>query len=236
MKFKFNPFDGLSQEWNHRVKLRLGWFVLLLIGIIALGFYIGKRFYIDRNLTPTQKYVASVVDEFNVRRHFDGRTYGTFWDYCGVTLTADHVPASMADDGIGFVKRPVHRSNGVIDGAHYGDWTCATPKYIAEGDKVSLIGYPGGSEYPSIRKGEVYLRRSVSGSAGYEVPTWIVVFETQEPVVGGMSGGIVVNSSDVPVGIVVVQNSPADLNGDGEEQHSADIVSLRDYWLHRISL
>ena len=44
----------------------------------------------------------------------------------------------------------------------------------------------------------------------------------------GMSGGIVIKDNE-PVGVLVVQNSPADLDGDGKEDHSSDIVSLADY-------
>jgi len=229
-KLKIDFSDGLKQEMGHRVSLRLGWLGFLIMGIIALGFYSGKRYFFDKNFTPTQRYVASVVDDFKVRRHFDGRVYGTFWDHCGQTITADHVVSGMADGGAEFVGQDPWRPDGVLDVASYGDWKCGPPKSVAEGVAVSLIGYPGGSADAAIRRGKVYFHRSVSGSAGYEVPTWIVVFETREPVVGGMSGGIVIDEDRNPLGVIVVQNSPSDLDGDEIEDHSADIVALSDYY------
>ena len=65
--------------------------------------------------------------------------------------------------------------------------------------------------------------------------TWIIVFDagddagiSGEAVVGGMSGGIVTDTELNPVGILVTQNSPADLNGDGALENSVDIVGLAD--------
>ena len=149
--------DGISQELNHRVKLKVWWIIPIILGLVIIGWYCGHRYFVKKNFTPQQKYVNSVVEEFKVRRHFDGRAYGSFWDYCGITLTADHVPAEMVDEGVSFVGKPVHRSNGVIDGAHYGEWTCGAPSNLKRGDKATLIGYPGGSDAPAIRNGEVSL-------------------------------------------------------------------------------
>jgi len=86
-----------------------------------------------------------------------------------------------------------------------------------------------------MRQGTVYLRRSEGGSLGYQSNTWIVVFESRgeagifgEAVVGGMSGGIVTDYDLNPVGMLVTQNSPSDLNNDGALEHSVDIVGLAD--------
>ena len=191
----------------------------------------GYDSYKAKNYTAEQIYVQTMVDMHNLRRYWDGRSYGTLWDYCQATVTADHVIAISIDDGESYVGKTPQRSGGLADVAHFGTWMCETPEKFDEGDPVSIIGYPGGSAEPSIRKGQVHFKRSVSGSAGYETPTWIIVFDTPEPVIGGMSGGIVLNQDDKAIGVLVVQNSAADLNGDGELQHSADVVSLYDYHL-----
>jgi len=197
---------------------------------VVSGLYTGKRYFKDRNLTPTQKYISSIIEDFNVRRHFDGRAWGSFWDHCGVTLTADHVPAAMADDGTAFVGQPVTRSLGLIDAAHYGEWECGKPRDPAIGESVWVIGYPGGSLHPSYRKGEIYLKREESGSPDYEHPTWIAVLHTDEPVVGGMSGGIVISEDGTPLGILVTQNSSTYIEKFQSEKHSSDFVALSDYW------
>jgi hypothetical protein len=98
---------------------------------------------------------------------------------------------------------------------------------------VYILGYPAGSKQPTLRQGKVYLRRPSSGSYGYELSTWVVVFDhapeiLTEPVVGGMSGGIVTDVDLNPVGILVTQNSPADIDRDGRPEQSADIVGLLD--------
>lgn len=229
-KFNIDLSDGLSDEFNYRLSLRLGWLVLLLIGIIFLGAYLGNRYFFSKDLTPTQRYISSVSEQYNLRRHFDGRAYGTFWDTCGVTLTADHVVSAMVDGGESFVGQPVIRNGYILDAAHYGKWSCEAPQSLTQRDSVNILGYPAGATYPALREGSIYIKRSSSGSAGYATPTWIVVFDTPEPVVGGMSGGAVLNSDDEPIGIVVVQNSPTDLDGDGQDEHSADIVALSDYY------
>jgi len=229
-KFKLDTSDGLSQEWNYAFKVRLGPFLLLLSGFIFMG-WCGHSYFVKKTFTPTQKHISSIVSEFNVRRHFDGRIYGTYWDDCGVTITADHVPGDMFEDSEDWVGKPVHRSMGIIDAAHYGDWSCKTsPREPVVGEKVSVIGYPGGSMHPSLRRGEIYIKRSVSGSPGYEKPTWIIIFYGEEPVVGGMSGGIVISEDGTPLGPLVTQNSPTFFQQFGGEKHSADFVALHDYW------
>ena len=100
---------------------------------------------------------------------------------------------------------------------------------------VYLLGYPGGSDKPTLRQGTVHFHREESGSQGYQIGTWIVVFAPRddagisgETAVVDMSGGIVTDMDLNPVGILVTSNSPADLNGDGGLQQSVDIVSLTD--------
>jgi len=123
-----------------------------------------------------------------------------------------------------------------LDAAWYGKkWTCGAPETLKLGMSVYLLGYPGGSDQPTLRQGRVHFHRTESGSLGYQMGTWIVVFDSRgeaglsgEAVVGGMSGAIVTDQDLNPVGILVTQNSPADLDGDGALDQSVDIVSLTD--------
>jgi len=210
-------------------KVRLGPFLLLAFGLIFIGVSL-HAYFIKKTFTPTQRYISSVVSDFNIRRHFDGHAYGTFWDDCGVTMTADHVLAEMVDEGESFVGQRVNRSFGVIDAAHFGDWSCGEPREPIIGEKISVIGYPSGSVHPALRRGEIYLKRAESGSPGYHTPTWIIVFSDDEPVVGGMSGSLVISEDGVPLGVLVTQNSPTYFHKFKTEKHGSDFAALHDYW------
>ena len=227
-----NLGDGFSDELNTPIRLKIKWVIwIILISLIAGAFtyaYIAKTGRSDGD-----KIIQKITKDYKVRRYFDGRIWGTFWDYCGVTFTADHVVAGLPDDGVGFVKKPAHRSLGLIDATWYGKkWKCETVTNPENGMPVYMIGYPSGSDRPSLRQGRVHTRRNSSGSEGYQISTWIIVFDgkevASEPVVGGMSGGIVTDMAFNPVGILVTQNSPADFNGDNVYEHSADVVGLKD--------
>jgi len=183
-KFKLDFSDGLSQEWNFKFKIKLGTLLVLMLALFLTGAF-GHAYFIKKTLTPNQKYIASVVSDYKVRRHFDGHAYGTFWQYCGVTLTADHVLAELVDEGEAFVGKRVNRSFGVIDAAHFGKWKCEEPREPIIGD---------------------------------------------EPVVGGMSGGIVISEDGTPLGPLVTQNSPTYFLPLKAQKHSADFVALHDYW------
>jgi len=225
----YNLRDWLSKEWNLTIKIRRGSLFLLIAGFIVL-LVCGHSYFVEKRFTPTQKYISDIVSKHNVRRHFDGYAYGTFWDDCGVTLTADHVLSQMVDEGETFVGRRVNRSFGVIDAAHFGEWSCGEPRAPVIGEKVSVIGYPSGSVDPALRRGEIYLRREESGSDGYKKPTWIIVFDGREPVAGGMSGGLVISDDGTPLGTLVTQNSATYIPKFKTEKHGSDFVALHDYW------
>lgn len=235
----------MKEIWNFKITydFRLLPASFLLLGLLALAGYCGKRYYIDRNVTAEQKFVLQAVEDFNVRRLWSGRAWGTLFDHCGVTLTADHVPAETVDDGEAFVGKQAVRSGGLIDAAHYGVWTCDKPPApIIEGMPVTIIGFPAGSKHGTSRNGYVHFKRTSSGSPNYEKPTWIVLFDDFEPVVGGMSGGLVIDAANRPVGILVTQNASATLTKDDlkrapeefdktlDAYQSSDIVSLKEYW------
>jgi len=104
-----------------------------------------------------------------------------------------------------FVGRRVNRSFGVIDAAHFGEWSCGEPRAPVIGEKVSVIGYPSGSVDPALRRGEIYLRRE-------------------------MSGGLVISDDGTPLGTLVTQNSATYIPKFKTEKHGSDFVALHDYW------
>jgi len=85
----------------------------------------------------------------------------------------------------------------------------------------------------------VYIKRQNSASDDYSHPATIIVIETQrryvsgatyEPVIGGMSGGIIASLTYEPLGVLVTQNGLTDLTGDGVPDSSSDVMPLRDVW------
>jgi len=228
---RFNLRDGLSQELNMRVSLKLRWLIRLVFVSLVLG-AVGFAGYKYMRLSEETKLTRKIVAEFKVQKYWDGNVYATFWEDCGLSFGADHSAASILDDGEGFTGKPANRPAGLIDFVWYGaEWTCPAPPPLEVGQAVYIVGWPAVSPAPAFRSGEVYLNRGVSGSPGYEAPTWIVTLDQDEPIGGGMSGGIVTDQDLNPVGVLVVQNSAfcRDLQAvcDSPEQ-SADIVSLHD--------
>ena len=92
------------------------------------------------------------------------------------------------------------------------------------GQDVVLQGYPAGCRNLETRIGRVYFERSPG--------QWIAhIFEPDEPVVTGMSGGPVLDAKTrLPIGIVITRNSPADLNNDRDPDESADFIALSAVW------
>ena len=74
------------------------------------------------------------------------------------------------------------------------------------------------------RTGRIYFERSPG--------QWIMhIFEPDEPVVTGMSGGPVLDAKTrLPIGITITRNSPADLNNDRIPDESADFIALSSVW------
>jgi len=92
------------------------------------------------------------------------------------------------------------------------------------GQDVILKGFPAGSQTLATRTGRVYFERMPG--------QWIVhIFEPDEPVVTGMSGGPVIDAkTGQPIGIIITRNSPADLNNDRDPDESADFIALSSIW------
>ncbi len=227
--------DGIKDELDTKITITLRWMFRIIIlsiilGAILFGWVTRKR------MSETVAVENKIVKLFDVTRGVSDTSYGTYWKYCGGWFTADHVHEAMDLNAPKFVSGRVVRAPGLIDAVWYGKkWSCGAPANLEIGMEVHLLGYPGGSDKPTLRQGKVHFHREESGSDGYQTGTWIVVFEPRddagisgEPVVVGMSGGIVTDRNFNPVGILVTQNSPADLNGDGALEQSVDIVSLSD--------
>ena len=227
--------DGIKDELDTKVTLTLRWifriiFASLILGAVLFGWITRKK------MTQTVVVENQIVKRFDVTRGVSDTSYGTYWKHCGGWFTADHVHTAMNLEAPKFVRGDVVRAPGIIDAVWYGKkWSCAAPLNPKVDMPVYVLGYPGGSDKPTLREGTVHFQRVESGSPGYQTGTWIVVFEHREnagisgeAVVSGMSGGIVTDYDFNPVGILVTQNSPADLNGDGELEQSVDIVGLSD--------
>lgn len=232
---RINLRDGLKDELDTPVTLTLRW----MFRIILLSFVLGAVLFwwLSRTRVPDVARIENrIVKAYDVTRGVSDTSYGTYWKYCGGWFTADHVHEAMGLDAPRFVSAQVVRAPGIVDAAWYGKkWTCGMPASPILGSSVYVLGYPGGSDKPTLRQGKVHFQREESGSEGYQMGTWIIVFEPRddagisgEAVVLGMSGGIVTDTELNPVGILVTQNSPADLDGDGALDQSVDIVALSD--------
>ncbi len=229
--------DGIKDELDTTIPMTVRWiirlvFFSLILGAILFGWITRK------NTTETISIENQIMSLFEVTRGVSDTSYGTYWNFCGGWFTADHVHEAMNYEPPDFVSDGVLRAPGLIDAAWYGrKWSCPSPANPKDGMPVYLLGYPGGSDKPTLRQGKVHIRRAHSGSEGYRISTWIVVFDPREEagisgeaVVGGMSGSIVTDHNYNPVGILVTQNSPSDFNGDGDLENSVDIVGLADVY------
>ena len=168
--------------------------------------------------------------DINVRRYFHNEqhfqcytSWFAHWDgwisagHC-LTEAQDHLPDFAAKAAV--IKWP----DG-LDAALVGcTLPRARPKDPIIGQNVILLGYPAGSRHMEERTGRVYFERNPG--------QWILhIFEPDEPVVTGMSGGPVLSADTrQPIGIIITRNSPADLNNDRDPDESADFIALSAVW------
>lgn len=161
---------------------------------------------------------------FHNERHFQCYTswfaHWNGWISAGHCLTEaqDHLPDFSA-------KGPVIKWPDGLDAALVGcTLPRARPADPSIGQNVILLGYPAGSRHMEERTGRVYFERSPG--------QWILhIFEPDEPVVTGMSGGPVLSAdTGQPIGIIITRNSPADLNNDRDPDESADFIALSAVW------
>ncbi len=183
--------------------------------------------------TPSQSSAKSSSirnQDIDVRRYFHNEhqfqcytSWFAHWDgwisagHC-LTEAQDHLPNFAAG-------RTIEKWPDGLDAALVG---CTLPlKRPADpviGQDVILLGYPAGSRHQETRTGRVYFERSPG--------QWILhIFEPDEPVVTGMSGGPVLDAKTrQPIGITITRNSPADLNNDRDPDESADFIALSAVW------
>lgn len=191
-----------------------------------------------------KKKADRIIDEatrrFGVRRYFSGLAWGTYWQIWDGWITADHVYQQVRANPPDFAPGSVTRRPGIIDAAFFGKrLPDRKPRPPIPGERVYIIGFPGGSDRPSLRYGQVYIDRAAPGNPDYTNPDTIVLIKAQprnaetagfEPVTGGMSGGLVMSDTYEPLCVLVSQNGQTDLTRDGIPDASADCVSLADIW------
>ena len=111
------------------------------------------------------------------------------------------------------------------------------PPALRHGDRVRLRGYPAGvtdATHYEVRNGIAYMDRPEETRKG-DAPSWIVQFDDGSVLaVGGMSGGVgttvLPSGAEIVTSIIITQNSRADLDADGDEDHSSDVTELIDVW------
>ncbi len=169
---------------------------------------------------------------FKVRRHFfnlkNVQCYGTFFPFWAGWISAGHVLTSSQHKWPGFT------GNGAVDlwpdgldaalkGCRLPD---SPPPAPYGGQLIRVMGFPAGSRHLETRMGKVYMERNTG--SGH----WIAHIKApDEPVVTGMSGGPVIDiKTDLPIGILITRNSPADLDRDEVPDQSCDFIALSSVW------
>ena len=179
--------------------------------------------------TPRLKPTPPFSTADTVRRHFYNesgfQTYGSFFSHWDGWITAGHVITEAAQLCPPFARGECRTWPDGLDAAVIG---CTLPLIAPDppraGQDIIIKGYPAGSRHLEERRGSVYFERAPG--------VWIAHIKSpDEPVVTGMSGGIVVDAqTDMPIGILITRNSPADLNSDRDPDESADFTALCDVW------
>lgn len=179
--------------------------------------------------TPRIKPAPPFMTGELVRRYFYNergfQTYGSFFAHWDGWITAGHVITEAADLVPPFCQGECTKWPDGLDAAVIG---CTLPLIAPDpprtGQEVIIKGYPAGSRHLEERRGTVYFERAPG--------VWIAHIKTpDEPVVTGMSGGVVLDAvNEMPIGILITRNSPADLNADRDPDESADFTALCDVW------
>ncbi len=198
--------------------------------------------------TPAKSEGTAPPNPFGLfpEQHETDRIAGSFstWFECwdGIVGAAHSVEAWPKDrkiwpqwtQGKSLILRP--------DGLDVALFGCTLPKRpppaLRSGDRVRLRGYPAGVTdlaHYEIRNGIAYMDRPEDTRKG-EAPSWIVQFDDGSVLaVGGMSGGVgttvLPDGSEVITSVIITQNSRADLDADGDSDHSSDVTELIDVWM-----
>ncbi|MEO1027565.1 MAG: hypothetical protein AAFX02_00775 [Pseudomonadota bacterium] len=164
-----------------------------------------------------------------INRHFycgeANQAYGSFFAWWGGWITAAHVLDAICGEIPEFTRGGyvIDRPGG-LDAALIGVTLPDTPPPSPQpGEVLWAFGFPAGSSQAAHRFCKVYMERPCTDDS------WIAqIITPEEPVVVGMSGGLVFRDSDhTPIGIIVTRNSAADLDDDGDRDQSLDFVALR---------
>ena len=181
---------------------------------------------------------AAMLD---VRRHYffhagHGVTcYGSFFRLWDGWATAAHVMEDML-----FINPPfaqgdqLHRPAG-LDVCLIGcSLPAEEPPAPSKGQELVVAGYPWGARHVETRTCEaLYEMDHTDLRFRNSVGTfWTArIYEPAEPVVRGMSGGVVYDAvSGIPMGILTTANHAADFDQDGDSDQSCDFVSLNRLW------
>ncbi len=193
-----------------------------------LPFLFRKRKQIP--ILPPPNTVTTDLHSSLVKRHFYNeagfQTYASFFAHWQGVITAGHVMTECGNRMPPFATGQRHCWPSGLDAALLG---CTLPKNCPPDPKpnqaITCIGYPAGSSHASVREAQVYMQRPNTPDV------WIArIITPDEPVVTGMSGGVVMGQSNQPVGVLITRNSPADLNNDRDPDESFDFVSLAGIW------
>ena len=182
-------------------------------------------------LAPIQKPVRDIIStNLDVRRYFHNENhfqcYTSWFAHWGGWISAGHCITDAQDHLPDFAQgHTVSKWPGGLDAALV-DCTlpASRPAGPVIGQDVILQGFPAGCRHMEERTGRIYFERSPG--------QWIMhIFEPDEPVVTGMSGGPVLDAKTrLPIGITITRNSPADLNNDRVPDESADFIALSSVW------
>ena len=186
---------------------------------------------------PIKRYVE--------RRQRDQIAYTTWFSWWGGWISAGHCWDQLNGKRPEFAHGEVIHAPGGLDavlvGCRIPDERPAEP---VRRDPITVHGYIGGSDDLTMRLANAYYKRQQPGQGVYTGLTWIADIEDYPnqyadgteagpyycPVAGGMSGGPVIDVNGTPIGILITQNGMADLDSDGDNDHSFDFVSLADIW------
>ena len=177
-------------------------------------------------VTPT----PASTSKHDIRRYFHNehhfQCYTSWFAYWGGWISAGHCLTDAQDHLPDFAANlSVTSWPDGLDAALAGCTLPATPPAAPRiGQDIIIQGYPAGSRHMEQRTGRIYFERSPG--------QWIAhIFEPDEPVVTGMSGGPVLDAQTLePIGITITRNSPADLNNDRDPDESADFIALFAVW------
>ena len=179
---------------------------------------------------PSPRVKPAADLPLDIRRYFYNepgfQTYGSFFAHWDGWITAGHVISEAGGKLPDFAMSMMADWPGGLDAALLDCRLPAEkPGEPVRGQDVICIGFPAGSDVAARRRGKVYFRRSDT--------SWIAhIIAPDEPVVSGMSGGVVLDAAtNVPIGIIITRNSPADLNNDRDPDESCDFTALSDVWM-----